>query len=655
MRIDTLSRFSMCLVPLLLAACGGGGSGSTASSTGSSSGSGSGGSGGSGSSGVVSPHILVDQFGYRPGDPKVAVIRTPSVGYDASDTFAPGSTYQLRQASGGTVVFSGTLSPWNSGAVQASSGDSGWWFDFSSVTTPGSYYVYDVTNQTASPTFSIAQDVYANVLKAAMRMYFYERSGSSDGGGAKQPPYAQACWADTPAYVGPNQDTQAHYALDQTNASLVEDLSGGWFDAGDTNKYVTFAAPAVHQLLSAYQENPSVFTDDFNIPESGNGIPDVLDEVQYETAWIEKMQFSTDGSVALKVGLLGFEGAAPPSSDTSPRFYVGSCSSSTIAAAGVFAHAAYVYGQFSQLASVAADLQTRAISAWNNFQTFTAATLQTDCDTGIVQASDADWTAAMQQEEAVVAAVWLFALTGDATYNTYIENNYTITWPYQDIGWTRYNPEQGKALLFYATLPNADPTLAAAILADKLADVEAGNQIYGFTATDDLYRNYLQDAQYQWGSNQVRADYGNTNADVISYNIGVSSTTPYSTRALETLHYLHGVNPFGMVYLSNMTEYGATSSVNELFSVWFLPGTQWEDAVTSTCGPAPGYLPDGPAADAGQYGIPATLTPPVNQPEQKSYRDWNGIVDNPQNSYVVSEAAIYYQAAYVELLAEFAH
>jgi endoglucanase len=53
-------------------------------------------------------------------------------------------------------------------------------------------------------------------------------------------------------------------------------------------------------------------------------------------------------------------------------------------------------------------------------------------------------------------------------------------------------------------------------------------------------------------------------------------------------------------------------------------------------------------------GIPADLIPPINQPPQKSYRDWNGVVGNPQNAWVVSEPGIYYQAAYVELLSRYA-
>ena len=67
---------------------------------------------------------------------------------------------------------------------------------------------------------------------------------------------------------------------------------------------VTFASPAVHQLLQAYQANPDAFTDDFNIPESGNGVPDVRDEVRLELDWLQRMQYQ-DGSVALKVGELG--------------------------------------------------------------------------------------------------------------------------------------------------------------------------------------------------------------------------------------------------------------------------------------------------------------------------------------------------------------
>ena len=40
---------------------------------------------------------------------------------------------------------------------------------------------------------------------------------------------------------------------------------------------------------------PFVFGDDTNIPESGNGTPDVLDEVKWELDWMLKMQDSESG------------------------------------------------------------------------------------------------------------------------------------------------------------------------------------------------------------------------------------------------------------------------------------------------------------------------------------------------------------------------
>lgn len=592
----------------------------------------------------VDRHLLVDQFGYRPGDPKVAVIRNPQVGYDARDVFAPGSSYQLRRAEDGEVVLTGAPKPWQDGQVQASSGDRGWWFDFSSVSTPGRYFVFDEQKKLRSPTFAIDATVYRDVLKAAMRTYYYQRSGF-----AKQAPYADACWTDAAAYLGKNQDGEARDVTDRDNASKARNLSGGWFDAGDTNKYVTFALQPVHQLLAAYQQHPSVFTDDFNIPESGNGVPDVLDELKWETDWLKRMQYS-DGSVALKVGAITYDSKSPPSSDTQPRYYVPACTSATIAAAGMYAHAAYVFRDFPKLADDAVELKKRAIAAWNNYQA--APSKQLDCDNGTVKAGDADLGAEDQNAAAVVAAIYLYGLTGQPAYGDYVKQHYKETKPYRDVGWTRYSPYEGEALLFYTTLPDADDTLKNAILGDKRRDVAAGHQIYGFNPADDLYRAFLHDPQYHWGSNQPRANYGNSNLDAVTYGLA-SDPAPYRIRAAEILHWFHGVNPFGMVMLSNMYGYGATSSVNQIFHAWFHPRSKvWKDARYSACGPAPGYVPGGPNRDAAANGVPTTLSPPTGQPPQKSYKDWNG--DGPDSSWAVTEPAIYYQSAYVKLLAAIA-
>ncbi len=588
-------------------------------------------------------HILVDQFGYLPEEAKVAVIRDPILGYDKSDRFAPGDHYEVRRADSGEAVFSGSPVAWKAGAVDALSGDRGWWFDFSPLSAPGKYFVYDVARHARSPTFAIDPQVYRKVLKAAMRMYYYQRSAI-----AKAAPFADPCWTDDAAYVGRHQDGEARDVTDRGNDAKVRDLSGGWFDAGDTDKYVTFAAQAVHQLLTAYSANSRVFTDDFNIPESGNGIPDLIDEVRWETNWLKKMQYA-DGSFALKVGGVDWVSASPPSSDHSARLYVPSCTSATIAGAGMLAHAAYVFGTIPTLGGEADDLKRRAQLAWGRYRNTPAK--QTGCDTGVVHAGIADLNIEDQNSLAVEAAIYLFALTDNPSFENYIEEHYKDAHPYHDIGWSRYKADQGEALLLYTTLPSAEPALKKAILADKLADVHAGNQIYGFNPDDDLYRAFLHEGQYHWGSNNPRANYGNTNLDVISHELGLRDTSSYRTRALGILHYFHGVNPFGMVYLSNMYAYGATVSANEIFHVWFQAKSRWSDAKTSACGPAPGYVPGGPNANAAKDGVPLSLSPPTGQPPQKSYKDWNA--SSPDRSWAVTEPGIYYQSAYVRLLSAF--
>jgi hypothetical protein len=588
-------------------------------------------------------HILVDQFGYRPEDAKVAVIRSPRVGYDSNDVFTPGATYQVRHAESGEVVFSGIPKAWRNGEVQPSSGDSGWWFDFGTVTAPGRYFVYDAEKKVRSASFLIDSSVYKNILKAATRTYFYQRSAF-----AKQPPYADSCWRDAAAYVGKGQDTEALDITDPDNKAKARDLSGGWFDAGDTNKYVTNANQPIHQLLTAYQQHPAAFTDDFNIPESGNGIPDILDEVKWETDWLKKMQ-RQDGSTALKVGETVYVSASPPSSDKSARFYVPSCTSSTISVAGMFAHAAHVYAKIPQLADEANGLKTRAINAWNNYQSIPDK--QLNCDTGIVHSGDADLNRDDQNGLAAEAAIYLYAITADSNYNNYLKEHYRDLKPYRDIGWSRYNADQGEALLFYTTLENADISLKTTIVADKLQDATNGHQIYKFSPEDDFYRAFLHDSQYHWGSNNPRANYGNTNLDMVQYGISSIDQQSYQSRALEVLHYFHGVNPFGMTYLSNMYAYGATASANEIYHTWFQPKTKWSNAISSECGPAPGFVPGGPNANAAADGVPGTVSPPVGQPAQKSYKDWNS--GSPDNSWAITEPAIYYQSAYVKLLSAF--
>ncbi|MBP7239840.1 MAG: glycoside hydrolase family 9 protein, partial [Saprospiraceae bacterium] len=273
--------------------------------------------------GTITEHLKIDQFGYPPDVEKICVINNPTSGFDfnAGDFYTPGATLKLCRASDNSIVFSGPASLWHSGTSYPQSGDKIWWFDFSSFITPGSYYVYDPTTNKRSFIFDIREDVYANLLKQAVRMFFYQRSGF-----AKTTAYAYE-WSDGASHLGPQQDLDCRLVTNPI-PSTSRQLQGGWFDAGDYNKYVNFAYEPIHDLCLAYIERPDIWTDDYNIPESGNGIPDLLDEVKWELDWLLRMQ-EANGSVLMKVSVTDYSGASPPSSDSGARRYAPAQASAT--------------------------------------------------------------------------------------------------------------------------------------------------------------------------------------------------------------------------------------------------------------------------------------------------------------------------------------
>jgi len=166
------------------------------------------------------------------------------------------------------------------------------------LTTEGTYYIYDPTNDVRSFNFEINPAIYESVLEATGKMFYYNRCGM-----AKSLPYAEADWVDGTNFV---QDQSARYIEDPANTALYRDVSGGWFDAGDYNKYVNYTNSTMHDLLWAYQQAPDVFSDNWNIPESGNGIPDIIDEIKWEVDWllkiiaIRKMALHRQVSIAIR-------------------------------------------------------------------------------------------------------------------------------------------------------------------------------------------------------------------------------------------------------------------------------------------------------------------------------------------------------------------
>jgi endoglucanase len=611
---------------------------------------------------TISKHIKLDQFGYFPKSKKVAVVVDPQAGYNAAESFSPGTgvnQYQVRRWSDDAVVLTGTLVAWNGGATHTQSGDKGWWFDFSTVETAGSYYIYDVVNNAGSYRFEISSNVYDEVMKQAMRMFFYQRINF-----AKTAPYTDAKWADGAAFEGANQDKHARLYTAKTDATKERDLSGGWFDAGDYNKYTTFTFRTLCSLLETYRIQPAVFTDNYNIPESANGIADILDEVKWELDWLKRMQDGTGtGGLFLKVGVDNYNSKSPPSIDDNPRYYVGECTSSTLTGSAVFALAGIVYKGIPSLSAYGTDLVNRAKSAWaraklttSNFTSF-----QTNCDDGTIKSGDADlcWDAtscnALQLGMAIAAAAYLYEATGELEYKTFFENNYTNAQCYSGWYWGPYDNSVQQAMLRYARLPGANSTVSANIINRKSLN-KSVLSITDYSNKTDLYRAHMPDNEYGWGSSEFKANGAIHNYDNVTFNVDPTNHDLYKETGESYLHWYHGVNPMGIVMLSNMYAYGAEACANQIYHVWFGQGTPWDYETPSSKGAIPGYLIGGPNKDYAKlwYGL-TSITPPYNQPPQKSYRDWNtswnNTIGQDEASWAINEPAIYNQAAYVGLLA----
>lgn len=591
--------------------------------------------------------VRVDAFGYHPLSQKVVLLRSAVVGYDAPDGYAPGPLVEIRRSSDDSVAFAGAPATWNGGAVHGQSGDRAWHLDFSALQESGSFYAVDSATGARSEDFEIATDVYADVYAQALRSYYYQRCGTP-----KALPYAEPAWADGPCHL---PDTAARSVLDPGNPATELDLSGGWHDAGDYNKYVNFTDDALHSLLSIYAAFPTHQRDDYGIPESGNGVPDLLDEVRWELEWLLRMQLG-DGSVIHKLSVTDFAAASPPSADGALRYYSPPTASATASACAMFARAATAFGALGDAGSqaFAAQLDAGALAAWTWLDQ-NPSLIPSSYDNAGFQSADAEDPPKVQEMNRLIAAVYLYARTGASVYRNYVDSKYLSTDMMTSWWVAPWNHLEHEALLDYTQLAGATQVVVNAIL-DRFELVVSGPTHLGAAVGDeDPYGAPLPEQDHTWGSNRTKSLEGQILAAMNRYGLDAANAREYRAAAEGFLHYLHGVNPFGKAFLTNMGAHGAAGSSNEMYHSWFRDGSVWDSAETSLFGPAPGFLVGGPnpdySPDAFGYSGPP-ISPPENQPTLKSFKDWNA--DWPENSWEVTENHNPYQAAYLRLLAEVA-
>ncbi len=267
-------------------------------------------------------NIKVNQVGYYPSAAKIAVIE--------EDGWA--QKYSLTDASTGKTVWSGKAS---ATTVSPISGKKRATVDFSSVTAPGSYIL---TNGKEEQPVTIAPHALADAAKLMMNAYYLQRTAEPI-----LEKYA-GVYARPAAHPDDHVLVHASAATAERPEGTVISSPGGWYDAGDYNKYIVNSSFSIGIMLSAYENSREYFDAlTLSIPESDNDTPDFLDELMVNLRWMQTMQDPNDGGVYHKLTTPFFEGFVMPSECHQQRYVVAKSTAATLDFAAVMAQASRIY------------------------------------------------------------------------------------------------------------------------------------------------------------------------------------------------------------------------------------------------------------------------------------------------------------------------
>jgi endoglucanase len=542
-----------------------------------------------------SVQIKVDQVGYLPDVAKLAVVT------------GAGTTFEVKRASDNVVVFKGTL---GAASQDEDTGDSVQIADFTKLREAGTYYL-DVPGVGRSWTFAIKRDVFSHTYYLAMRAFYGQRCGTAVDLGPEFPGYTHAA-CHLKGEFHPSSGKQGE-----------RDNVGGWHDAGDYGRYVVNSAISTGTLLWTWEiYGPKVKGIKLNIPESGNGTPDILNETRWNLEWMLKMQ-DEDGGAWHKQTSEKFPGFVMPEDDHSTSEVIGTgqapykstCATADLAA--VAAIAGRAYQPFD--AKVAARNLEAARKAWLWTEKYPNVVFKNPPGVNTGEYGDSNCS-----DERLWAAAELWRTTGDATYNEYFVKQYPDFRQALDTvapeGW---NDVAVMGLWTYA-LSRQKGTDAAVVADIKKRTAAAGHAIVEQTRKNP-YRVSLLAKDYVWGSNGVAANYG---MELLVANV-LAPDAAFVESAQDDLHYLLGRNTFS---LSWVTQVG----MNPYRHPHHRPsGADKNDE------PWPGLLSGGPNAGRQDDALKKL---PQGLPPAKDYVD-------EQASYASNEIAINWQAALVFLLA----
>ena len=465
-----------------------------------------------------SERIRLNQIGFYPTAPKIAIV-----------VDAPEGTFFVTTPQLGDTLFTGALSGSRSWSASA---DPVRRADFSALQAEGQFVV-TVPGIGTSHVFEIGRGVHDTVSRAGLKSFYFQRASS-----ALDEQYAGK-WHRRAGH--PDTEVVVHGSAATAERPAGTEIASprGWYDAGDYNKYVVNSGITVGTLLSLYEDYPDhLDTLDLDIPETGNGLPDLLDEVLWNVRWMLTMQEPDDGGVYHKLTTANFESFVMPDKATSTRYVVQKSTPAALNFAAVAAQSARIFSRFeADLPGLADSCAVAARAAWRwarqnpeirYSQSALNAAFDPDINTG--EYGDASFT-----DEFAWAAAELFATTREDSFLTAVDvffaPNYTV--PY----WGRVETLGYYTLFRIRTeLTGLGAQYAAQALSKVMALASGVNANAAGTAYGVAMGKTSGD--FVWGSNGVAANQ----AIALIYGYLAGGDRKYIELALANLDYLLGRN-----------------------------------------------------------------------------------------------------------------
>ena len=481
--------------------------------------------------------IKVNQVGYMVNSEKYALVS----GYYDELASIPGTPFQVRHASDMSVAYSGVLSL--VAGYDASSGEKVLKADFTGLNEPGAYVLTVDGVAEPSVAFQIGDgSIYSTLLKDVQKFFYFQRANVD-------------LLAENAGIFARTGEHKEDYNLPfQSNPTITKDVGGGWWDAGDLGKYVTVGATAISDLLWAYESFPSQFQDhSLNIPESGNGIPDLLDEIKVETDFILKMQDEATG------GFYGFvvrdnapnrfimDGTA--GNRLIPTFHTG-------AAVGALAHAYIVMKDVPGLTSYAETLKAAALRGWHYLEQHPE----------FIPQPSGPYDSSSDVNDRFYAAATLYRATGEQVYNDYVVAHYQDHAAIFESETFSHNIGSLDRMGFYHYMMGEQPNAAVKTwFTDKfvqwrdiLINANMNKSVWGNSTLDGFY----------WGANSNNAGIP-VGLAIGSRLLGLYNEDDRNV-ASGNLNYLLGINPLQMSYITGNGERRVTRTIHEIYNKDYL-------------------------------------------------------------------------------------